>query len=171
MAPTVRKRGTATAKAKGVETEVTTKEARAARDEGFTKTIVKRRNAGEKWQPIADDLGIAVGKAIFLYEKATSGEDEPISFTTDASLQKAVLKARKDGLSWGKIAARTGVGEGKLKRLALEGGLEANHRIGRGGRHPGGESAAAKPKARTRSKAEAKAEPAAKTRVRTRVKK
>lgn len=155
------------------DTTENSREARAARDEALTKEILKQRKADVKWQEIADELGIAVGKAIFLHEKATAGVDEAIPWKNEAELTKKVIAARnaKEPLSWGKIAARTGVGEAKIKRLAAEGGLEAGHRIGKGGRHTGG-GAPAQPKVRQRAKAAtastkpAKAAGKARTRVR-----
>lgn len=178
----VRKRGTkpaakaapaekAPAKAKrGVATELTAAEERASRDAALTKDIIRLKKAGSNWKDISDEVGVTQGRAIFLYDAATVSDDEMIAFRSDAELGKKLLKLRAEGgMSWGKIAARTGYAEGKLKKLHADAGGGAGTRIGRGGRVAGSE-ATKKPVVRQRAKAAAPAEKA-KPVVRTRLKK
>lgn len=165
----------------GVQTEISATEEREARDAVRTKEIIKLRDKEEKsWDEIGEEVGISAGRAIFLYDKATVEEDELIPWKTEAELGKKLLKLRVEGpngMSWGKISARTDpfVGEGKLKSLHAAAGGEEGSRIGMGGRHPGNGTAAKKPAVRTRTKAKAAAEetaaPKTGRRVRTRSKK
>lgn len=159
----------AKAKSKGVSTETSASEERAANTEAQTKQVVKLRDSGGKWEEIGETVGITPGRAIFLYDQATLDDSERISFKNDEDLGKKLIKLRGT-LSWGKISARSGVSEPKLKRLFVEAGGEENSRLGKGGRHPGGAGTAKKTAVRTRGKASTK--PAAKpTAVRTRAKK
>jgi hypothetical protein len=146
------------AKAKGgVSSELSATEERAARNEALTKQIVKLRDSGSKWQEISDEVGVAVGRAIFLYEAANVDDKDRIRFKNDEDLAGKLLKLRGT-TSWGRLSQRTGVGEAKLKRLYAEAGGDVQ-RIGKGGRHAGAEGAsAAKSAPRTRTKA---AKPAA----------
>lgn len=156
------------AKAKGVQAETSSSEERTARIEAQTKQVVKLRDSGSKFDEIGEAVGITPGRAIFLYDQATLPDAERIKFKSDEDLGGKLLKLRGT-MSWGKLSARTGVSEPKLKRLFEEAGGEANSRLGKGGRHPGGVTAK-KSAVRTRGKASTK--PAAKpTAVRTRAKK
>lgn len=164
MATTVKRRGVKAkaapakaapaAKSKGVQAELSAGEERAARIEAQTKEVVKLRNADGKWSDIAEAVGITSGRAIFLYECATVPDDERISFRNDAELGKKLLKIRGT-MSWGKIAARTGLSEAKCKRLFVEAGGDLDDHIGKGGRVAGGGSD--KPVVKTRKAAAPKA--------------
>jgi len=112
---------------------------------------------GRTTQPIAESLNITVGKAIFLYETATTSAADKITFTTEADLNKKIVAARKQGLSWGKIAARSGVPEGRVKSgwTKVTGQDTLGQSIGKGGRRPNGVPVKA-------AKAKAKAAPAKK---------
>lgn len=156
------------AKAKGVTAETSASEERAAKFEAQTKQVVKLRDSGSKWDEIGEAVGITPGRAIHLYDVATLDDSERIKFKSDEDLGGKLLKLRGT-TSWGRLSARTGVSEPKLKRLYVEAGGEENSRLGKGGRHPGG-GTAKKSAVRTRGKASSK--PAAKpTAVRTRAKK
>jgi len=123
------------------EEEASPKEQRAAKNGALMEQVVGMRADGKKWSEITEALGIPAGKAMFLEMKAqvAAGEVKPISFKDDADLTNKIVKARnEDLLSWGQISARTGVSEGKLKKLYETGGGEKGHRIGKGGRFPAG---------------------------------
>jgi hypothetical protein len=99
-----------------------------ARDAELTTTIVARRDDGDKWGEIASDLNITPGKAQFLmmqHEVAHSPKLR-LKHTDEASLVAAIRSAREANdahSSWGWIAARTGVSEGKIKSVAEEAGI------------------------------------------------
>jgi hypothetical protein len=135
---------------------------RAARDKEMGETIVERRNEGEKYAPIAADLGITVGKAIFLYECATVEPKNKITFRTEEDLGKKIVAARDKGLSWGRIAAYSGVPEGRVRKVWEEttGQSAMGQSIGKGGRTPNG-VVKAKPKAKAKPAVKAAAKPAA----------
>lgn len=160
------------AKAKGgVSAELSAADERRARDEALTKQVVKLRDSGSKWSEIGDEVGIATGKAIFLYEVHSVDESERIKYKNETDLGLKLLKLRGT-TSWGRLAARAGLPESRLKKLFVEAGGEENSRIGKGGRHAGAVGAtAAKPAPRTRTKAKASAEKPALPAPRTRAKK
>lgn len=156
------------AKSKGVQAESSSAEERAAKIEAQTKQVVKLRDSGSKFEEIAETVGITPGRAIFLYDAATLEDSERITFKNDEDLGKKLIKLRGT-LSWGKISARSGVSEPKLKRLFEEAGGEANSRLGKGGRHAG-DAGPKKTAVRTRGKS-AKPTAAKPSAVRTRTKK
>lgn len=138
---------------------------RAKRDADFTKTIVARRNKGDKYGEIASDLNITVGKAIYLFECANQ---EPIAWTNENDLAKKIVAARKENQSWGIISARVSLPEGKVRKIWSDttGQDARGQRIGKGGRTLNGAPKAAKPKVAAKPKAtpkvaSAKAAPAA----------
>lgn len=110
------------------------------------RIVEMRDNDGQKWGEIAEALDIGQGKAMLLYMYASVPEDERITANNDEQLGKKIVKARNDGLSWGQIMARTGLGEGKCRSLfeAASGETALGNRIGKGGRYPSGEGAPAK---------------------------
>lgn len=92
-------------------------------DEALTKKVLAARDKGKKWSEIGEALGITPGKAQFLAMCSEVKPKDKIKFTSDEDLAAKVVKARdKDLLSWGLIAARSGVSEGKIKRLYAEHG-------------------------------------------------
>lgn len=108
--------------------------------------VVRLRDKENKnWSEIAEELDIGQGKAMFLYMKVNA---EPLTFKDDADLAKKVVALRtgKEPESWGLISARSGVSEGKLKKLFEEasGNPARGQRIGKGGRYPGEANGAAK---------------------------
>lgn len=96
---------------------------RANKDEALTKKVLALRAKDKKWSDIADQLGITPGKAQFLVMVSEVRPKDRIKFSDDEELADAVVTARDDDLlSWGLIAARSGVSEGKIKRLYEEAG-------------------------------------------------
>lgn len=139
-----------------------TSEARAARetrDAELTAQILELRDSEEKtsWFDIASQLEIGQGKAMFLYMIAHVDPSDVITFKDDDDLAAKVAKLRDDKkLSWGILAARSGVSEGKLKNLyeAATGVTAIGNRIGKGGRYPtGADRPAPAPKAAKTAKA------------------
>jgi hypothetical protein len=99
-----------------------------AADAERTTTILERRDAGDKWGEIAADLNITPGKAQFLYmlNAVEVGDVKPIRHRNEDELVAGIKRAREandEFSSWGWIAARTGVSEGKIKSLAEQAGM------------------------------------------------
>ena len=108
------------------EPEADGKAERAAKNGELTAKVVEMREGGSKWGEIAEALDITPGKAMFLEMKAQVADNPKlaIKFSGDEDLTTKVIAARNDDmLSWGQISARTGVSEGKLKKLWEAGGL------------------------------------------------
>jgi len=130
----------------------------------LSKEAVDLRDKQElPWHEIAGQLGVSVGKALLAYEFGKVKPKDRVSWTTDAQGGKLVAAMRdKEGLSWGRIQARTGQGEQYLRRLYEEhtGSSTMGNRIGKGGRYPG--QAGAPRKATGARKAPAKKATAAK---------
>lgn len=104
------------------------REAQKARDAEYTTTILERRGNGDKWGEIASDLNITPGKAQFLFmlHEVAEGNVPAIRHRNENELVTGIRKAREANnqySSWGWIAARTGVSEGKIKALAEEAGI------------------------------------------------
>lgn len=100
--------------------------------------VVNLREAeGQKWEEIAETLGISSGKAILIYNFATLKPKDKIK---DATPQKIKELREVDHLSWGVIMARTALSENAVRSMYEEatGGTSKGHRIGKGGRWPTG---------------------------------
>lgn len=127
------------------------REAVLTADKDIKQVVRLRKNEGLKWEEIAARMNVSVGKCMFAFMVGTA---EPMKNATPA----AVVKARAAGESWGLIAARAGLPEGKVRKMFQEatGKPSRGERIGRGGRPLGSgtNGSAPKPKA---SKAAAKA--------------
>lgn len=151
MAPPTKSRPKVSVKAGKAPTGAQ-RDARAKADADMGATIVKRRDNGDKYAVIASDLGITVGKAIFLYECATVAPKDKIKFTSE-TLGAKIDEARDEGLSWGRISARTGVPEGRVRSTWEKhtGKSARGESIGKGGRKANG--VVAKPKASAKPKA------------------
>ena len=129
---------------------------REARNEALSPQIVEMRENGAKWSEIQETLGIAQGRAMLLFLKATTAPKERINGKTDEELAAKIVKARnEDKLSWGQISARSGIGEGRARSLFEQASGESarGNRVGRGGRYPDGDTPPAK---ETKAKAPAK---------------
>lgn len=149
-------RKTKAAPAPEPEAEPSGREQRAAKNGQLQVEVVKMREDGAKWGEIAEALDITPGKAMFLEMKAQVADNPKlaIKWSSDEDLAAKVTAARnEDMLSWGQISARTGVSEGKLKKLWETGGGEKGHRIGKGGRFPAGADRPAKATKQTTKKA------------------
>ena len=135
----------------------------------LSKQVEKLRDKeGKAWHEIAGETGQSIGKCILAYEFATVPDDELVSFKQEnaADLGKKVVKLRNQGMSWGRISARTNVGEQRLRTLFDDAGgndrsaTAKGDRIGKGGRYPG--SNGSTPTKRVAKKAAAKKSPAKK---------
>lgn len=84
----------------------------------ITKRILALRTEGKNYTQIAKELGTTSGRVKFIEMCATVTDAERITFESDQDLGAKIVQARDTGhLSWGVIAARTGVPEGRVKRL------------------------------------------------------
>lgn len=120
--------------------------------------IVKLKDTdGKTWGEIADTIGVPQGKAIFLYEQATVTPRTKITAKDEGELKRKIAAARNEGMSWGRIAARSGRSEGFCKAAFKEvtGEDARGHRIGKGGRFPDGEAPEGTPKKATGAAAKA----------------
>lgn len=114
--------------AKSAATEGPSKrELLAEQNAANTERMLELREAGSSWSQIAEELSITPGKAQFLMmlHKVAEGEVPKITFRNDGELTTKAAAARRKAdefSSWGWIAARTGVSEGKLKGLLEESG-------------------------------------------------
>jgi AraC-like DNA-binding protein len=139
------------------EPEKSKRAERAERNGALQEEVVKLRDEEEaKWGEIAEQLEITPGKAMFLYMQAevAGNPKSKITFKDDEDLAAKVVAARtEEMLSWGQIAARAGVSEGKLKRLFATAAEEiaVGHRIGKGGRFPKGVEPPPKPEKATKA--------------------
>lgn len=140
-------------------------------DEKLTKAIVAARKKGEKWDPIAEQLGCTPGKAQQLMMIYEVEQDPSLKITgkTDADLGKKIVRARdKDGLSFGQLVARTGFAQSRVRSLYAEasGGDHRGKRARRGGGlvEPNGSKAKSAKSGKGKSASKAKS---SKTRKRT----
>jgi hypothetical protein len=102
-------------------------------DKKSIEQIVRlRKNEGLKWEEIAARMNAGAGKCMFAFMVGTS---EPMKTVNPA----AIAKARSAGESWGLIAARASLPEGKVRKMFEEatGKSARGERIGKGGRPPG----------------------------------
>jgi hypothetical protein len=125
------KKASATAKA-----VPSTNGTRTPRMDSQVEKIVKMRKDGKVWKDIADAVGGTVGQVILAYEKATVKPSEKIKDISG----RDVVRLRKEGVSWGRIAVRGGITEVKVRSMFEEtsGNSSLGERIGKGGRHPNG---------------------------------
>jgi hypothetical protein len=138
------------------------------RTDKMIEKISSMRAKGLKWREISDEISMPIGKAILLFEMGKVKKSDRIT-GTDSEIGKAIVRAREvDKLSWGRIMARTGMGQQACKNLYEKYSKDPakGARIGKGGRYPGG-ATPAKPAATKATKApavkaKAKAAPAAK---------
>lgn len=126
----------------------------------LSKRAVKLRDKDDlPWHEVAGELGVAVGKAMLAYEFGKVKPADRVTAATDEALGKKIVALRdKEGLSWGRISARTGHGEGHCRRLytAASGTSTIGNRIGKGGRYPGDGNGKTPRKAAAAKKAPAK---------------
>lgn len=165
----------AKAKATATNDGPSKRELAKARDAELTEQVLEAREEGQSWSEIAADLSITPGKAQFLMmlHRVATGDVKPLRFKDDETLTEQIKKARTaadEFSSWGWIAARTGVSEVKIKRLAEEDGFwspkSENIAVTRAERH--GDSGTTTKAKRTTAKAgtDGKASKAAKAKAR-----
>lgn len=139
------------------------RDAQAAKDKQLATQIVARRKNEEGYAAIASDLNVTVGKAIYLYECATTAPKDKIRWTNEDDRASKIVAARQAGLSWGLISARTDprVPEGTVRKVWEDttGKSAKGENIGKGGR--GVVGAPSRAKAKVAPKAKAKATPKA----------
>jgi hypothetical protein len=144
MATTKAKRGTKAGTSKAATRKSTRKatETAAKTEDGPSKRELQRAQNAEireqvvemrdeqdsSWSDIAEELSITPGKAQFLYMQAEVARKPKlkIKHTDEDELVEGIREAREANdahSSWGWIAARTGVSEGKVKALAEEAGI------------------------------------------------
>lgn len=103
--------------------------------------VVRLRDVEElAWQVISEQVGKGQGKVMLAYMIAKVNPKDRIKGKDDEELAAKIVKARNEQLlSWGQIMARTGLSEGKCRKLFEDASGETTrgHRIGRGGRYPG----------------------------------
>lgn len=124
---TTRKRGAQNGQAAAQPESGAARQAQIDRDAKRRAQVVKRVNKGESVRAVAEDLGLTPGKAAFLLmqQEVEDNDSLQIKFRNEDELVKRVVAARNkndEHSGWGWIAARTGVSEGKIKRLAEEKG-------------------------------------------------
>ncbi len=115
------------------------REAAKSSDKELQKQVVSKLKGGAKLAEVASELKITPGKAAFLRMCAEVKSADRITADDDKALAKKVATARKEGNSWGRIAARAGIPEGKVKRMYEQatGKSAGSARLaGKGGRQP-----------------------------------
>lgn len=81
-------------------------------DEALVKKVMTRRGKGESVAAIAKALKVGAGKTAMA---ELVGTTERKTIDDPAALARAIVKDRKAGASWGKLAARYGVTEGTTR--------------------------------------------------------
>lgn len=118
----------------------------SAEYEEFKAQVVALKDDEElTWAAIAEQLECGQGKAILAYMRATVQPGERVKWSSEADLATKVVSMRdEDSLSWGVIGVRLGVSESRVRKIYSDttGINSVGTSIGKGGRHPGGGSAA-----------------------------
>lgn len=81
-------------------------------DTKLVEQVTRRRTEGESITAIAKALKLSTGKAAMA---ELVGTTERVTIDDPAKLARAVAKARKEGKSWGWLAARFGITEGTAR--------------------------------------------------------
>lgn len=135
-----------------------------SKTQDITQKVLALRAEGKTLGQIAKELGTTSGRVAFIEMCATVTDAERITYKGDEDLGTKIVQARDtQNLSWGMIAARTGVAEGRVKRLyeATSGTPTLGLRL------PKAEQPAPAAKKAPVSKPKAKAAPATKKPART----
>lgn len=101
------------------------------------KEVKRLRDKEElSWAKIGEQLDISPSEALLMYGQA-DGANKITG--TDDQIKKGIVRARKEGMSWGVIMSRTGWGLARVKTAYRDvtGSDPADAEIGRGGRPPG----------------------------------
>ena len=111
------------------------------------------------WDEISDKMSKSVGNCMLLFEEATLRPKDKIKAKTDEELSEKIAAARAEGLSWGKIMVRTGLGESRCRTLWEQASGESSmgNRVGKGGRYPAGKNPNANGDGESKAKPKAKA--------------
>jgi hypothetical protein len=105
-------------------------------DKDTSEQIVSLRNDGSKWDEIARAVGMPTGKAMLIYNFATTPAKQRIKNATAAQVKDL---RDEENLSWGVISARTGYPESACRGLYRDaGGDDRASRVGKGGRYANG---------------------------------
>lgn len=94
-----------------------------------TATILKRRAAGDSLATIASDLGITTGDAgwLVILNRVENNDPAPLTVPSDPAKLTALVKREREAdgefsaYHW--IAARTGIAESQIKKIAEAGGF------------------------------------------------
>jgi hypothetical protein len=114
-------------------------------DPADIEKVVKLRDQEEmKWEQISEAMGAPTGICMLAYERGKVRPKDKVKNATPADIVQMRIA---ESLSWAKIMARTDLSEQAARSMFDEAqskkGITARgHRIGRGGRHPGQETAA-----------------------------
>lgn len=81
-------------------------------DAALVKKVMAARKKGEPIAKVAKALKVGAGKAAMA---ELIGTTERVVIEDPAALARAIVKDRKAGASWGKLAARYGVTEGTTR--------------------------------------------------------
>lgn len=129
------------------ESSGSSREEKQAANLELGKQIKELRDEGKSWAEISEETGIGQGKAMLLHMYASVAPKDRIKGASDEELAEKIVEARNNGLSWGQIMARTGLGEAKCRKLFEEASGETalGNRIGKGGRYPTGVTPPEKP--------------------------
>lgn len=118
-------------------------------DADYAAEVVRRRDAGEKWDALADAMETTAGKALLAYMWATIEEKDKVKGDYEKR-RAAVPGLRDDGYSWGQISVMVDLPESNVRAAYEELRNESTRglRVGRGGRYPNdADRPAPKPKA------------------------
>jgi hypothetical protein len=81
-------------------------------DQRLVDQVARRRTDGESLAVIAKALNVSAGKAAMAQLVATTPR---VAVDDPAKLAREVVKARREGASWGLLAARYGITEGTAR--------------------------------------------------------
>jgi hypothetical protein len=117
---------------KGADDGPSKRELQREQNDALREQVVEMREAEASWADIADELSITSGKAQFLHMQHVVSETPKlkIRYKDEDELVEGIRDAREaedQYSSWGWIAARTGVSEAKVKRLAEEAGISMHN--------------------------------------------
>lgn len=140
------------------------REAQRAQNDKLREQVVELRAAEMSWSDIANELSVTPGKAQFLMmqHEVSKNSRLKLRFKDDDELVTRIREAREANdahSSWGWIAARTGVSEGKIKAVAEEAGIPVkgtNIAVSRSENNGGGKKADRKTRKQASTKATGK---------------
>lgn len=130
------------------------RETKQAAESELMEKIQALVDEGVKRSEIPKRLGVSLGKASLLMDRAALSKSERIGGTPE-EMAEAIIRGRKEEENtWHQLTVRTGLGHAKVKALfdSVEGeGAAARHRVeGKGGRYADGVE---RPPAKAKAKA------------------